>query len=127
MALVPAQKFPENFRETFLFFGNQMDNTKEAIEKDVERMVSLYQTMRENVPSMYESAMWDYASLANGGTGHTGHEVEENGIRITIRQKHYEGYPDSFFFLVLTGLGEIERYYDVVEAEARDRARRKEK
>lgn len=104
-----------------------MNNTEKAVMKDVERMVSLYQTMRTNAQEMYESAMWDYASMANGGTGHVAHEVEENGIRITIRGKHYKDYPDSFFFLVLTALGEIERYYDVVNAEARDRAQCREK
>ncbi len=79
-----------------------------SLKSEVTRMVSSYNDMRANTPgsSMYEEAMWQYAEMAHGGSGGpTG--TTDGG---TIRAKYYPDHPDEFFFLVLSGLGEFERY-----------------
>ncbi len=79
-----------------------------SLQSEVTRMVSSYNDMRTHSPgsSMYEEAMWQYAEMAHGGDGGpTG--MSDGG---TIREKYYPGHPNEFFFLVLSGLGEFERY-----------------
>ena len=76
---------------------------KEAIDKIVENKIEFYKKMKENSPSLYNEAMWQYADMANGGRGHDGNTT-------FIRDSYYPGYPDSFFFRVLSGLGEFERF-----------------
>ena len=79
-----------------------------SLKSEVTRMVSSYNDMRTSAPgsSMYEQAMWQYAEMAHGGDG--GPTGELNGR--TIRENYYPDHPDEFFFLVLSGLGEFERY-----------------
>jgi len=79
-----------------------------SLKSEVTRMVSSYNDMRTNIPgsSMYEQAMWQYAEMAHGGDG--GPTGALNGG--TIREQYYPDHPDEFFFLVLSGLGEFERY-----------------
>lgn len=77
-------------------------------ENEASRMIESYNDMRTKNPgsSMYEEAMWQYADMAHGGDGGpTG--VEGNN---TIRGDYYPNHPNEFFFLVLSGLGEFERY-----------------
>ena len=83
-----------------------IDNTKEAIDSEVERFVRNYREMKTQSPSMYEECMWQYAEMANGGRAH-------DGLDTFLRDKYYKGYPDRFFFLVLSALGEFEKYTQV--------------
>ena len=71
-------------------------------------MVSSYNDMRVANPgnSMYEQAMWQYAEMAHGGDGGPTGKSDNS----TIREDYYPNHPDEFFFLVLSGLGEFERY-----------------
>ena len=78
--------------------------TKEELNREVTRIVKNYKEMRENsYSSLYDEAMWQYADMANGGRGHDGNTT-------FIRDQYYQGYPDKFFMLVLSGLGEFDRY-----------------
>lgn len=77
--------------------------TKEQTDQEVARFVSNYKEMRATNPSLYNEAMWQYADMANGGRGHDGHETY-------IRDQYYKGYSNDFFVLVLSGLGEFEKY-----------------
>ena len=78
------------------------------LQSEATRMVSSYRDMRTNNPgsSMYEEAMWQYAEMAHGGDG--GPTGTSDGR--TIREQYYPDHPNEFFFLVLSGLGEFERY-----------------
>ena len=77
-------------------------------EKEASRMITNYESMRTKNPnsSMYEEAMWQYAEMAHGGDG--GPSGSSDGD--TIRSEYYPNHPNEFFFLVLSGLGEFERY-----------------
>ena len=77
-------------------------------ENEASRMIKSYMEMRElNSPnSLYEEAMWQYAEMANGGDG--GPTGSSDGG--TIRSEYYTNHPNEFFFMVLSGLGEFERY-----------------
>ena len=77
-------------------------------EKEASRMIINYMDMREiNSPSsLYEEAMWQYADMAHGGDG--GPTGSSDGG--TIRSEYNPNHPNEFFFLVLSGLGEFERY-----------------
>ena len=77
--------------------------TKDEWNREVSRVVDNYRKMREDHTSLYNEAMWSYADMANGGRAHDGNETY-------IRDEYYRGYPDEFFVLVLSGLGEFERY-----------------
>ena len=68
-----------------------------------EGKVTIVKKMKENNPSMYEECMWQYAEMANGGKA-------DDGTGTLIRDSYYAGYPDAFFFRVLSGLGEFERF-----------------
>ena len=76
---------------------------REAIDVIIEEKIKLYRVMKENNLSMYEEVMWQYAEMANGGKAN-------DGAGTLIRDQYYSGYPDSFFFRVLSGLGEFERF-----------------
>ncbi len=80
------------------------------VNSEVVRMVNNYKSMREMMPasSMYREAMWQYGDMANGGTG--GEANDKGGNKSTIREVYYPGYPDQFFFMVLSGLGEFEKF-----------------
>jgi len=80
------------------------------LSSEVVRMVGNYKSMREIRPasSMYREAMWQYGNMAHGGTG--GDANDESGNNSTIREVYYSGYPDQFFFMVLSGLGEFEKF-----------------
>jgi hypothetical protein len=80
-----------------------MKVTKEQLDREVSRYVANYREMRNSSPSMYEECMWQYADMANGGRAH-------DGLDTFLRDQYYQGYPDEFFVLVLSGLGEFERY-----------------
>ena len=66
-------------------------------EKIVE-MVANYRQM-ENMsprPLMLREIRWQYADMAEGGTG--GYLwSDEDGKEVTCREYNYPGYPDSFF------------------------------
>tara|TARA_Y100000114_G_C11665156_1_gene281019 strand:+ start:270 stop:542 length:273 start_codon:yes stop_codon:yes gene_type:complete len=83
-----------------------IENTKEAIDLEVERFVRNYREMKETNRSLYEESMWNYADMANGGRAH-------DGLDTYLRDRYYKGYPDRFFFLVLSALGEFEKYTQV--------------
>lgn len=80
-----------------------MKVTKEQLDREVSRYVDNYKEMRKGGSSLYEDAMWQYADMANGGRAH-------DGLDTYLRDEYYQGYPDEFFMLVLSGLGEFERY-----------------
>ena len=80
----------------------------EAIAKS-NRMIENYQKMRKNAPSMYQESMRQYADMAHGGDG--GPNGNVNGG--SIRGEYYSDLPNEFFFLVLSGLGEFERYLNI--------------
>ena len=82
------------------------DNTTEFIDDEVTRMVTNYREMRKNAPHIYREAMWQYADMANGGGA-------DDGTGTMIRTEYYKGYPNSFFVMVLSALGEFERYTTV--------------
>jgi len=84
------------------------DNTPEFIDKEIERMVVHFRTMRNRAPNMFHDTMWQYANMANGGSG--ADDLSADGTATTIRHSHYKGYPDSFFVTVLSALGEFGRY-----------------
>lgn len=75
----------------------------EKLTSEASRFVANYKEMRDTNPSLYREAMWQYADMANGGMGH-------DGFQTYIRDQYYKGYPDEFFVLVLSGLGEFEKY-----------------
>lgn len=83
-----------------------MKITKEQLSSEVSRFVNNYREMRKGGSSLYEDAMWQYADMANGGRAH-------DGMNTYLRDQYYQGYPDSFFVQVLSGLGEFERYTTV--------------
>ena len=85
-----------------------IENTKEAIDQEVDRFVVNYLEMKETNRSLYEESMWQYADMANGGRGHDGHQTY-------LRDRYYKGYPDRFFFLVLSALGEFDKYTYVLK------------
>ena len=86
----------------------------EALYK-VNRMIEGYQKMRKKNPnsSMYREAMWQYVDMAHGGDG--GPSGGANGG--SIRGEYYADLPNEFFFLVLSGLGEFERYLNIAAHE----------
>ena len=88
-----------------------MKVTKEQLNREVSRYVTNYKEMRTSSPSMYEECMWQYADMANGGRAH-------DGLDTFLRDQYYQGYPDEFFVLVLSGLGEFERYTTVAMEKA---------
>lgn len=73
---------------------------------EVERMVIHYRNTKSFNPNMYSEAMWQYADMANGGNGGL---IDYDGTK-SIRSEYYATHPDSFFFEVLSCLGEFERY-----------------
>ena len=75
---------------------------------EVARLVSHYSYMKDLGPvnSMYRETMWQYGDMAHGGDG--GPTGSPDGK--TIREEYYPGYPDKFFFEVLSLLGESETY-----------------
>ncbi len=79
----------------------------EAIAK-ANHMIETYKKMQKKNPNstMYQESMWQYADMAHGGDG--GPNGNINGG--SIRGEYYADLPDEFFFLVLSGLGEFERY-----------------
>jgi len=89
-----------------------LDNTTEFIDKEIERMVKHFQTMRLRAPNMFHDTMRQYANMANGGIG--GDALAADCTATTIRHDYYKGYPDSFFVTVLSALGEFERYTTMV-------------
>ena len=82
-----------------------------SLKSEVTRMVSSYSDMRTHSPgsSMYEEAMWQYAEMAHGGNGGPAGVPGVDDSK-TIRSEFYPDHPNEFFFLVLSGLGEFERY-----------------
>lgn len=82
-----------------------------SLQSEVTRMVSSYNDMRTHSPgsSMYEEAMWQYAEMAHGGNGGPAGVPGVDDSK-TIRSEFYPDHPNEFFFLVLSGLGEFERY-----------------
>ena len=81
--------------------------SSEELHREVSRIVENYKEMRKtSSPSLYDEAMWHHADMANGGRAHDGDDR-------FIRDQYYVGYPDEFFMLVLSGLGEFERYTTV--------------
>ena len=79
--------------------------------REVSRFVSNYREMRHGGSSLYDEAMWQYADMANGGRAH-------DGLDTYLRDQYYQGYPDEFFMLVLSGLGEFERYTTIAMEKA---------
>ncbi len=77
---------------------------KEAIDIIVKEKTAYYVNLKKTAPGMYEEAMWQYASMAHGGPG------GEYSEGVSIRENYYKNYPDSFFFRVLSGLKEYEKY-----------------
>ena len=80
--------------------------TEDELEQAVNSRVKKYMEMRGKGNDMYEESMWQYAEMAQGGRAFDGH-------RTYIRDKYYAGYPNEFFFRVLSALGEFERYMKV--------------
>ena len=83
-----------------------MSISAEDLNKVVASYVKKYTHMRDNGSDMYEESMWQYADMAHGGRGF-------DGNRTYIRDEYYPGYPNDFFFQVLSQLGEFERYLKV--------------
>ena len=77
-------------------------------ESEVTRLSSHYKAMGVTTigSSMYKETMWQYGDMAHGGDG--GPTGSPSGT--TIREEYYSGYPDKFFFEVLSLLGESETY-----------------
>ena len=77
------------------------------MEKDLDSAVistvERYIDMRTRQPDMYQEAMWQYADMAHGGRAFDGNSAY-------IRDEYYPNRPNKFFLLVLSGLGEFERY-----------------
>ncbi len=78
--------------------------TPSELDDKVNAQIEGYLKMRKRTPnsSLYRDAMWQYAEMAHGGTAMDG--------QTCIRDEYYPGYPDEFFFRVLSGLGEFDRY-----------------
>ena len=85
-----------------------MSMSTEDLDKAVAARVKKYMEMRSKPYSidMYEESMWQFAEMAHGGRGF-------DGNRTYIRDEYYSGYPNEFFFQVLSQLGEFERYLKV--------------
>ena len=81
------------------------------MQNEANRMIKSYTEMRERdtASSMYQEAMWQYAEMAHGGNGGPAGAHGANDSK-TIRSEYYPDHPNEFFFLVLSGLGEFERY-----------------
>ncbi len=87
-------------------------NTEEAIDKKISKTVENYREMRKHSPSLYQEAMWTYANMAAGGLGGpTDFTGEHGSAQSSIRKDYYPEYPDSFFFAVLSALGELDQFY----------------
>ena len=84
--------------------------------REVSRMVDNYTSMRTHSPHMYEETMWQYADMATGGTGDPTN-FKNGKAQSTIRDEYYPGYPDMWFFQVLSALGEFERYTALITKE----------
>ena len=85
-----------------------MTYSTEDLNKAVTSYVKKYMEMRSKPHSidMYEESMWQFAEMAHGGRGVDGNQTY-------IRDEYYSGYPNEFFFQVLSQLGEFERYLKV--------------
>ena len=82
--------------------------TSKELTLKVAEMVKKYIKMRTDMPNsnLYQEAMWQFADMANGGRAFDGNQIY-------IRDEYYPNYPDEFFFRVISGLGEFERYLEV--------------
>ena len=78
--------------------------TPSELDDKVNAQIGGYIRMRTEVPnsSLYRGAMYQYAEMAHGGKAYDGDTC--------VRDEYYPGYPDEFFFRVLSGLGEFELY-----------------
>lgn len=76
--------------------------TKNDKDLRLKNMVERYRDMRDSWPSMYNEAMDLYSDMAHGGQGYDG--------TTSIRESHYNGYSDEWFYKVLSSLGEFDRY-----------------
>ncbi len=71
----------------------------ECDEHMYSKVIQYYEEVKERSSVDYTRAIIEYRDMANGGDGGS-----YNGS--TLRVKYYRGYHDSFFRVVLTGLGE---------------------
>ena len=78
--------------------------TPSELDDKVNAQIEGYIKMRTKHPNstLYLGAMHQYAEMAHGGKAYDRDTC--------IRDEYYSGYPDEFFFRVLSGLGEFERY-----------------
>ena len=79
-----------------------------SLENESTRMIKSYKEMREKISgsSMYREAMWQYADMAHGGDGGPTGKSDKS----TIRGEYYPDHPNEFFFMVLSALGEFEKF-----------------
>jgi len=75
---------------------------------DVEKTIAQYFQMKALAPMMYHEAMDQYRAMATGGDGGSlGYIPEGFKHIISYRKRFYPKRPDSFFRMVLEGLGEF--------------------
>ena len=82
------------------------------VDREVPRMIAHFQQLKGTSQSMYTESMWQYADMANSGDGGPTNWDVNGESTSTLRRDYYEGYPDSFFLVILSSLGELWRLND---------------
>lgn len=89
-------------------------------EQEILTFVKSYSETRKASPSQYDHLMDSYCEMAAGGEDGEGDaEVTRDGPLYNFRQRYYKGYPDDWFFCILSCLGELDRYYTYLESKSR--------
>ena len=89
-------------------------------EQEILTFVKSYSETRKTAPSQYDHLMDCYCEMATGGAGGPSDtEPTQDGPLSSFRDQYYHGYPDDWFFCILSGLGELDRYYSYLESKSR--------